>query len=82
VFVNQEEPQNDDVIGIIYEIKQTQNGFTFTLDESNGEKMKCFTRVEPAEYSICTVKGSLSDDRSIFFVSSMQPISQNELNRN
>lgn len=82
VFVNQEEPQNDDIIGIVHEIKETQNGYTFVLDDSNGKHMKCFSRVRPDDHSVCVIKGTLSEDRTIFFVSSLQRVPQNELNRN
>ena len=82
VFVNQEEPQDDDMIGIVHDIKETQNGFTFVLDESSGTHLKCFSRVKPEDHSLCVVKGNISEDKTIFFVSSFQTIPQNELNRN
>jgi len=82
VAVNQEEPQNDDKIGIAHTVKGTQSGYTFILEDGDGIKMKCFTRIEPNEYAVYAVRGSLSGDGSIFFVSSMNMISQNELYRN
>jgi hypothetical protein len=82
VFVNQEEPQNEDRIGVVYDLKRTQSGFTFMFDESDGEKVKCFSRTEPSELSVYVVRGSLSEDGSIFFVSSMQKVPQNELYHN
>jgi hypothetical protein len=81
VFTNQDEPADHSTIGIVHDIKTTQSGYTFMLEDSNGGQMKCFTRVEPADHSIYSIKGTMSEDGSIFFVSSMAML-QNELNRN
>jgi hypothetical protein len=74
IMINQEEPQNEDRIGIAHDIRQTQNGYTFTLDDDCGGAMKCFTRTEPCEHAVYVVKGSFSEDGSIFFISSLNKI--------
>jgi hypothetical protein len=82
VFVNQEEPKNEDKIGIVHSIKETQNGYTFMLDDSEGSRMKCFARAGPSEFCVYVVRGSFSEDGNMFFVSSMNMVPQNELYHN
>ncbi|MCL2032220.1 MAG: hypothetical protein FWH45_00065 [Methanomassiliicoccaceae archaeon] len=76
VFVDRGEPEDNSIVGIAYEIKETQNGFTFFLEDSRGGKMKCFSRTEPTEYFVYSIKGTASDDGSIFFVNSMRIVSE------
>lgn len=72
------EDENEETIGIVYEVKETQNGYTFFFADDNGDKRKCFNRVEPIEYEIYSIKGTFSDDRSMFFVSSMDILFEHE----
>lgn len=60
-----------DYTGIIHGIKETTNGFTFYIDVSNGDSIRCFSKEEPADLGYYGVCGSLSDDGTIFFVSHM-----------
>jgi len=79
VFINTEEPAEENgIIGIAYDVKQTQNGFTFFIEDVDGGKIKCFVRSEPAEMQIYEIKGTFSEDGSIMFVSSMNPISKKD----
>jgi hypothetical protein len=73
VFINGEEPEEKDTAGIAYDIKTTQNGYTFSFDDGN-KITRCFTKTEPKEYELYLIKGSMSDDGSMLFVSSMQPV--------
>jgi len=78
VFMNSEEPAEDKgMIGIAFDIKTTQNGYTFFLEDSDGGKIKCFVRSEPVEKEIYEIKGTFSEDGSILFVSSMKIIRGN-----
>jgi len=74
VFIGSEEYDDKDeiLIGIVYEIHKTQNGYTFLLEDCCGEQIKCFARNEPADSGIYAVTGSYSDDRGILFVNSMR----------
>ena len=68
IFVNSEEPEDDSIVGIVFDVKGTQNGYTFSLEDSEGNKIRCFTRIEPIENNAYMIKGSFSDDGNIFFV--------------
>lgn len=60
-----------DYTGIVHSVSESENGFTFYLDTSNGT-IRCFFRNSPVELGWYAVAGSLSDDGSMFFVSYMQ----------
>ncbi|MCL2148888.1 MAG: hypothetical protein FWH47_06080 [Methanomassiliicoccaceae archaeon] len=76
VFVLPGDPEDRSMIGTAYGIKETQNGFTFYMEDTSGERVRCFCRAEPVERAVYAVKGALSDDGSMFFVSSMQMLSE------
>ena len=76
VFVVPGDPEDRGMIGMAYGVKETQNGFTFYMEDSDGERVRCFCRAEPVERAIYIVKGAFSDDGSMFFVSSMQVLSE------
>jgi hypothetical protein len=79
IFITNEEPiEEKDIVGIVHDIKETVNGYTFSFEDSKGEKIKCFFKAEPCEYSVYMVKGTFSDDGSMLFVSNMKEIYQNE----
>lgn len=66
-----EDMVDHDYYGIAYDIGETENGFTFDLDISKGGTIRCFSRICPELYGHYGVVGSFSDDRTMFFVSSM-----------
>ena len=78
LFINADEPQDKDIIGTAFDIRTSQNGYTFSVDDTDGDITRCFARIEPSEFGIYLIKGKASDDGSMFFVSSMQEIHQNE----
>lgn len=78
VLINEEEPEAEDIIGAVYDIRSAQNGYTFSFD-GGGETIRCFARTEPSEFGVYMVKGSFSDDGNMFFISSMRQIEQNEI---
>jgi hypothetical protein len=71
VLLTEDETVNKERIGIIHGIEETQNGYTFTFEDSDGEDMRCFSRNEPDDNGIHKIIGTMSEDGSIFFVSSM-----------
>jgi hypothetical protein len=73
------EPEDEPIIGIVFDIKSSQSGFTFTIEDTKGIKTRCFARAEPAEFGVYAVKGDFSDDGSMLFVSDMEAALQNEL---
>lgn len=56
-----------DVTGIVCDIRESTNGFTFTLITHDGE-VRCFSQDRPVELSYVGVSGSYSDDGGILFV--------------
>lgn len=60
-----------DYSGIVHDISTSASGYTFYIDVSEGE-MKCYYPEKPEEYGHYRIKGTLSNDGSIFFVSVMQ----------
>ena len=79
VFISPEEPEEDEVmIGIVFDVKQSQNGFTFTFEDIEGGTTRCFFRIEPAVFTVYEVTGAFSDDGSMLFVDSMKIVQQNE----
>jgi len=78
VFVNTSEPEDGDIVGMAFNVKTTQNGYTFSLEDTGGRIIRCFVKAEPSEYNIYAIKGAFSDDGSMYFVRSMQQIMHNE----
>ncbi|MCL2510193.1 MAG: hypothetical protein FWF07_03845 [Methanomassiliicoccaceae archaeon] len=78
VFITSDDPQDNGFVGTVHDIKATQSGFTFSLDDTGGGTMKCFARTAPAEFEVYKIKGTFSDDGSMLFVSSMQAARHNE----
>jgi len=77
-----EDRQEKDIVGIVYDIKTTKNGYTFSFEDSDGGNTRCFARSEPLEFGVYSIRGTFSDDGGMFFVDSMRAIHQNGLYRN
>jgi len=79
LFINSGgEPEDNEIIGIAYDVKQTQSGYTFSLDDTDGSTMRCFARTEPVEFEVYIIRGELSDDGGIFFVDTIRAVSEKE----
>ena len=59
--------------GIVHDVSASANGYTFYIDISEGD-LKCYYPERPEEYGYYRIKGTLSGDGSIFFVSVMQSL--------
>ncbi len=57
--------------GIAHDVKRTSNGYTFQFDCSDGTFMKCFSKESVEDLGHYGISGSMSEDGSIFFVSSL-----------
>ena len=67
VLFSDESMQEDlDMTGIVSDIREGANGYTFTLNTYDGS-VRCFFRERP-DLSYCGVSGTFSDDGSILFV--------------
>lgn len=61
-----------DYIGIIYDIHGTSSGgFSFQLQDVDGNVMRCFSYECPVEKGLYGVCGSKSSDGNMLFISSM-----------
>ncbi|MCL2296306.1 MAG: hypothetical protein FWC29_04405 [Methanomassiliicoccaceae archaeon] len=78
LFISADEPEDKEIIGVAYDIRTTQNGYTFTIEDTNGEAIRCFTKTKLSECNIYSVKGTYSEDGSMLFVSSIRAVGQNE----
>ena len=74
--------KDEDIIGMVYDIRTTQSGYSFSFEDACGGNIRCFARTLPVEYGVYAIRGSLSEDGNMFFISSMREIPQNELYRN
>lgn len=77
IFISESEviEDEDDLIGIIYNISETKNGYIFEFEDSQGKIMKCYYDENPLENKPYKIKGSFSEDGDIFFLDSMKIIS-------
>ncbi len=71
IFVTFSDEDSFDCTGIVYDIDQTSSGFMFLLQTSSGIHQKCFSYTEPVHLGYYGLNGSFSEDGSIFFVSKM-----------
>jgi hypothetical protein len=60
------------ISGMISDVKETDNGNTFTFTDTKGNEMRCFYRGTVTNGDVCTISGTYSDDGNIFFISSMR----------
>ena len=65
------ETVDDDIKGIVFDIKESKNGFTFYLETTEGKCERCFYREKPEDLKTYSVKGNFSDDNTIFFIEKM-----------
>lgn len=63
--------ENEDIKGIVFDIRESEKGFVFTLESSQGICQKCFFHEEPEELMVYSVSGNLSEDGNILFVKKM-----------
>jgi DNA polymerase II small subunit/DNA polymerase delta subunit B len=73
---NEEKEKN--IVGIVFDVRTTQNGYTFSFEDAIGGKIRCFSRAEPHEFGEYFIKGTFSSDGGMFFVDRMEPVRQNE----
>ena len=61
-------------VGLVRNVKTSENGFVFTFEESDGSVYRCFSKTEPSVGSLCEIKGSFSGDGTMFFASSISSL--------
>ncbi len=65
------ENENEEIKGIVFDVRESENGFVFSLESSQGIYQKCFFFEEPEELMAYSISGRLSEDGNIFFVKKM-----------
>ena len=55
------------IIGYADDIHQSENGFTFIINDTDGNRVKAFSRIE-LDDSLHSFKGNYSQDGEMFFV--------------
>lgn len=69
----EEDKESKDMItGIIIKTNESEKGFVFDIEITDGSTIHCFCKECPLLSQIYTIEGSYSDDGSIFFVSKLQ----------
>jgi hypothetical protein len=64
------------IIGIAFDVKQGQNGYTFNLEDTDGKIIRCFTKEIPEENCLYKIKGDYSEDNTILFISSISALNR------
>lgn len=74
IFVTFSEDDEDsyDYTGIVYDINSTTSGYRFFIQTSSGDHYRCFSYNEPVDCGYYGLRGTLSEDGSMLFVSFMK----------
>lgn len=67
--------KNPEIVGAVFDVKESSKGYTFKIQDSSGKVMKCFYQKEIAKGTYC-IKGRYSEDKTIFFVSAAHLLAQ------
>ncbi len=71
VTFSEDDEESYDYTGIVYDVSSTSSGFRFFIQTGSGESFRCFSYNEPTEIGYYGIRGSFSEDGSMFFISSM-----------
>lgn len=71
VVFSDDDTENEETVGVVFDIKETKNGYTFIFEDHDSKRTKCFFRTMPKEGVVYVMNGTMSDDNTILFVSSM-----------
>lgn len=63
--------EDDSITGFADQIKSTDSGYTFMINDGNGNSVKSFSSVKP-DSGLHEFSGSCSEDGSMFFVSKIE----------
>ena len=64
--------ENENNIGIVYDVKKTEKGYSFSFEDVNGIMIRCFSYDEPFHNGLYDIKGEFSTDGKMFFVNRME----------
>lgn len=74
-FSEDEGDEDYDMTGIVHDIRGSTNGFTFYIDTIDSQ-IRCFSRLSPVDLGYYGLKGSFSEDGSIFFVETLTSLEE------
>jgi hypothetical protein len=62
------------ILGVVYDIRTSAKGYTFSFEDTEGKTIRCFSYDEPANNVVYAIKGETSYDGSMLFIRSMQRV--------
>ena len=74
-FSEGDEDENYDITGIVHDIRGSSIGFTFYIFSIDSQ-IRCFSRLSPVDLGYYGLKGSFSEDGSIFFVETLTSLDE------
>jgi len=75
-IIQNEYDEDERSIGIVYDIRKTEKGFSFYFEDIEGSKMKCFSYDEPVNNGLYKIRGNLSNDGNMFFIDLIELLDQ------
>ncbi len=76
IFSNDVMKMTPEYTGIVSEIYEGDNGYTFTFSTIDDE-FRCFSEECPEEYGYYGIIGDFSNDSTIFFVNELMDLDEN-----
>ncbi|MDR0888065.1 MAG: hypothetical protein LBM39_02635 [Candidatus Methanoplasma sp.] len=71
---NTHQEENNEILGVVYDIRMSAKGYTFSFEDTEGKNIRCFSYDEPVDNGVYNIKGDMSDDGNMFFINNMQLI--------
>jgi hypothetical protein len=65
------EGESDRVLGIAFDVRETENGFVFSVETSDGSLFKCFYEKCPDDLGVYFFYGDFSKDNELIFLKNM-----------
>jgi hypothetical protein len=76
--IPEDEEQNtiteEEFLGIVYSVKKTEKGFTFSFEDTEGNNFRCFSYNEPDNNEAYRISGDFSSDGKMFFIDKMRSL--------
>ncbi len=65
------EGESDRVLGIAFDVRETENGFVFSVETSDASLFKCFYEKCPDDLGVYFFYGDFSKDNELIFLKNM-----------
>ncbi|MDR3205804.1 MAG: hypothetical protein LBT41_01705 [Candidatus Methanoplasma sp.] len=63
-----------EAVGIVFDIRESANGYTFSFEDADGAKRRCYYSEMPVDDGVYAIVGNTSEDGKMFFVREMRPL--------